>query len=295
MIKYSIEGNINFYEELYKSLDENSSIEDSEDVCLITNLPLTHNFVTLDCKHRFNYVPLINDLVTRKNKLSAMDIQTLKINEIRCPYCRNKEGKLLPYYEDMGVGKMHGVNYIDETKLKTPASNNALVYINAECSYKPTAASYGCSHTYVTLHDDGKYYCNWHKKMLEKQAIKEKFQEKINLLKQKKIEDKMKAKLEVVKLKEEAKQKEKEAKQKEKEAKKKEKGDNPKPLKKKKPDFSKDENLNNGENVVLFSTNGCKQILKTGLRKGEICGCKIELCKIHKSFQPQLHGEIPSV
>jgi hypothetical protein len=38
------------------------------------------------------------------------------------------------------------------------------------------------------------------------------------------------------------------------------------------------------ENLVIFSENGCKQILKTGSRKGQICGCKIkngDFCSRH--------------
>ena len=63
MPNYTIEGGINFYEELYKMLDdEKSSDQPSEDVCLISNQPLTENYVTLDCNHKFNYMPLFNDI-----------------------------------------------------------------------------------------------------------------------------------------------------------------------------------------------------------------------------------------
>lgn len=256
MAKYTIEGNIDFYGELYKSLDENSTIND-EDLCLITNLPLTNNYVTLDCKHKFNYIPLFKDMVNRKNKLSAMDIQTLKMNEIRCPYCRNKEGKLLPYYDDMGVEKVHGVNYIDNTKVHFKIDN--LNYVLGECSYKetlsdPANTAPGCFCNYVTLYTDGKYYCSTHKRIVDKKILKEKIMEKREAEKKLKLEARLKEKQEKMQMKNEAKQKLKEEKKKQ------------------------------NENVVLFSPNGCKQILKTGLRKGEMCGCKIvngEFCTRH--------------
>jgi hypothetical protein len=89
---------------------------DDKNRCLITNDVLTENHVVLQCGHKFNYLPLFKDLVNRKTKLAPLDSQNLKVNEIRCPYCREKESKLLPYYENMGVEKFHGVNYIDEIK-----------------------------------------------------------------------------------------------------------------------------------------------------------------------------------
>ena len=90
MPKYSIEGNLDFYAELYKSLDESgdnkiANNHENNNDCLITNSPLTENYVKLSCGHKFNYVPLFKDLVVRKNKTAAMDTQILKANEIRCP------------------------------------------------------------------------------------------------------------------------------------------------------------------------------------------------------------------
>ena len=47
MSKYIIEGGINFYEELYKSLDKNDTKEDEEELCQITGLPLIDRYVTM--------------------------------------------------------------------------------------------------------------------------------------------------------------------------------------------------------------------------------------------------------
>jgi hypothetical protein len=251
MTKYSIEGNLDFYAELYKSLDENKVTNndgsDNDNSCLITNLPLTENYVKLSCGHRFNYVPLFKDLVVRKNKSAAMDTQILHANEIRCPYCRNKESTLLPYYENMGVDKVHGVNFIDESKIlaKTKCASS---YFSGICNYSDGALS--CQHTYVTTFENGKDYCYTHVRFLERKALKDKILKKKEEEKAKKLEEKQKAKEEKQKEKDVAKQKAKEEKEQKKAA--------------------------ANENVVIFSENGCKQILKTGIRKGQICGCKIK-------------------
>ena len=41
---------------------------------------------------------------------------SLKINEIRCPYCRHKQTTLLPYYENFNIEKINGINYLDLTQ-----------------------------------------------------------------------------------------------------------------------------------------------------------------------------------
>ena len=118
MKKYNIEGGIDFFSELYKSLEDEENkfkTEDDNNLCLITNQTLTDKFVTMECGHKFNYIPLFNDLVNHKKKFNNMEgtATHLKNNEIRCPYCRKKTAEVLPYYEDLGLAKVNGVNYID--------------------------------------------------------------------------------------------------------------------------------------------------------------------------------------
>ena len=64
-MKYNIEGGINFYNELSKSLNNNDNDNnndnnndndnDNDNECLISCMPLTENYVTLECNHKFNY------------------------------------------------------------------------------------------------------------------------------------------------------------------------------------------------------------------------------------------------
>lgn len=117
MSKYVIEDCIDFYSELNKTSNILNSEEDmkSEETCLITNEKLTSKYVTLNCGHTFNYYPLYKDLLNHKLKFNAMETYNsmLKYNEFRCPYCRAKYYGLMPYYEDMGIPKMPGINCID--------------------------------------------------------------------------------------------------------------------------------------------------------------------------------------
>lgn len=69
-MKYNIENNIDFYKELYGSLNEDTLVEDeSIQLCLITNLPLDDRFVKLKCGHKFNYEPLYKDISNHKKNL----------------------------------------------------------------------------------------------------------------------------------------------------------------------------------------------------------------------------------
>jgi hypothetical protein len=47
MKKYTIEGGIDFFTELYKSLDDEEDEQKEKNVCLITNQPLVDKFVEL--------------------------------------------------------------------------------------------------------------------------------------------------------------------------------------------------------------------------------------------------------
>ena len=46
-------SNEDFNSQLYKLLSDQNEVDDN--VCLITNLPLEHEYITLQCDHKFNY------------------------------------------------------------------------------------------------------------------------------------------------------------------------------------------------------------------------------------------------
>jgi hypothetical protein len=101
-----------------KILNENIEEEDEEEICLITNEKLEENNIKLSCGHKFNYVSLYNEVVYQKTR-KLLDNSQLKLNEIKCPYCRRITGKLLPFYKYYSVKAIRGVTYpeIDSIKL----------------------------------------------------------------------------------------------------------------------------------------------------------------------------------
>jgi hypothetical protein len=286
MKKYNIEGNIDFFAELYKSLDEEDNkhkVESDNNLCLITNQMLVDKFVELNCGHKFNYIPLFNDICNHKKKFNNMEgLETsLKMNEIRCPYCRKKQLGVLPYYEDLISTKINGVNFYDDTKVQnTCYTSKAAIYNFGKCEFIiptpniPTC----CPITYVTKLDcDDKLYCWTHNRMMIKKFEKEKKEKEKEAQKQ---------------LKKEAKQKEKEAKKAEKEAKKAEEKLLKKTIKQCNNLILSITNVEE-ENIIVSSSiqtinEGCSQIIKTGPNKGKHCGSIVFndcLCKRHYNLK----------
>ena len=127
MDKYDIEGGIDFFSELYKSLDETTDDDAPNDnVCLITEQPLAEFYVTMKCGHKFNYKPLYLDIKNHKQKFNNLESSSGRLghNELRCPYCRNKQVGTLPYHEELGLPKVHGINYIDSNYKPTNGSSS---------------------------------------------------------------------------------------------------------------------------------------------------------------------------
>ena len=119
-MNYIIEGGIDFYNEI-NNITPNTIYNNTLNNCLITHEPLTINYIELLCGHKFNYFPLYKEIsIQKKNSTSAnaFEIIKLNINEMKCPYCRLKIDKILPYipvYTDEDDGKniierINGVN-----------------------------------------------------------------------------------------------------------------------------------------------------------------------------------------
>ena len=250
MSNYIIEGNFDFYKELYESLDDsddnNNIDEQTAQFCLISNAPLTKHFVELECKHSFNYVPLFKDLVNHKTKFSSLDTHRLKVNEVRCPYCRNKQGNLLPYIEELGLPKEHGVNWINMELMST---TNVVDLKLGQCCW---GNGNECSAIHVLTNGTTNLdYCYYHYKLTARK-----------MLMAHKLKIKLEAKALVAQAKAEEKQKKLDAKNEAKAA---------KALGKKGLVVA-----NTDENIIL-SGSLCQAILKSGPRKGEPCGSAVKL------------------
>ena len=106
-MNYIIEDSINFYDEL------NNTDDEEENCCLISGLPLTKNKVVLECGHEFNFQPIYNEVINQKikNKHTHYSNDRLLYHQIKCPYCRNIQNKLLPHVKiNKSMNYISGVN-----------------------------------------------------------------------------------------------------------------------------------------------------------------------------------------
>ena len=285
--KYKIEGNIDFFSELYKSLDEyDKDDEDNTNICLISNQTLTDRFVKLNCGHSFNYLPLLNDIKNHKEKFNNLEGShtKLKQDEIRCPYCRNRQTDLLPYYEDLYPTKIHGVNciipfinYPNYSNYKQPNS------FYGNCCYMVLNNNYYCPANNVYNFEDGKTYCYSHSKVMTIKILKDAEFKKKEAIKLAKLKEKEDAKIAKLKEKEDAKI----ANLKEKEEKKKNKNKNTViviNLLDEQNEIIQNEIISEVIDLTQTDLGGCIEILKSGSNKGNKC-CKSiynnNLCKRH--------------
>jgi uncharacterized protein YgiM (DUF1202 family) len=225
----------------------------------------------------------------------------LKLNEIRCPYCRNKQIGVLPYYEELGVEKVNGVNFLTEEKEHSyPLSYQKCEYLTENPGYQketmeddvknPTFLKcyyYGTPITGIQGFTETKCYCYHHKRVMirkVKKELQEKAMKEKEEAKQQKLEEKEKAKQQKKEEREKAKQQKLQEKEKVKQEKLEEQS-------KKKGIKEKNPSIELGieeENIVISSCStlslGCIQLLKTGAMKGNSCNHKIfqdQLCKRH--------------
>ena len=306
MSKYIIEGNINFQEELYKLLDEPS--DDENEVCQITSLHLKDNFVTLECKHHFNYEALYKEIYKQKYEFKTYDPNTLTKNDlqkfhnskldyfIKCPYCRNIQFTILPYYKELGLKEIYGINSLDKTLPNSITINNSKTYYSNQTIDQKnyTYHCFGvlfkwgdCCETINKFGDKctmAKYittipntelsYCRYHYRrglMNYKMAEKKKILDAKILAKKEKedILNKKKKELEEMNIERETK--------------------GLAPLKRLHVVKKKVENIvEQGQAIQQYvpeEDSGCNAILKSGPNKGNKCGCKkVEnngLCKRH--------------
>jgi len=86
--------------------DKLNIVDTYNEICLITGEKLMENHITLSCKHTFNYEPLYNDVKSYKSSKN-----NLSFTQMKCPYCRSVENKILPYFKIGNVRRIYGVNH----------------------------------------------------------------------------------------------------------------------------------------------------------------------------------------
>lgn len=136
------ENCLNLFNNLLNEENEenNLNIED-ENICLIDGTKLENNFITLDCGHKFNYISLHNEILYQKTK-KILDNSRLRLNELKCPYCRTISNKLLPYFKYYDVENVRGVNCCNDYSIKL----NVCEYIdknNKKCNNNACITDFG--------------------------------------------------------------------------------------------------------------------------------------------------------
>lgn len=222
-MKYIIEGGFDFYHALnvdeIEKVNETQEQEDDTNKCLITRMPLTANFVEMQCGHKFNYLPLYNDLCQHM-KPTIHGIR--KNGYIVCPFCRQAQQTFLPF--NPTVKSVVGVNLYP---LKLCLDTTATVIIpDTQCEF---ASTYKCDATHTYKLACGKHYCESHK-ILGMSIAKQDANHADFLLKKEKQKQRAEKKLAIEKKKQ--------------------------------------------EKNTMPATDGCMQLIKSGPRKDQICGCK---------------------
>jgi hypothetical protein len=159
MDDYIIEDNFDFFKELSSS-NEDVINNDNNSVCLLNKEPLDKNAITLECNHTFNFIPLYHEICTQK-KYNGLEVTRLKTNQIKCPYCRHINNKLLPHIKiNDSMHYLYGVN-----------SPTNLCMINNQCSYtfKSGKNKNNCC-SKPALYCENNYYCNQHTKHATKKV-----------------------------------------------------------------------------------------------------------------------------
>ena len=103
----SLERNVIVEEgfDFWKELNEDDNKIINKNLCELTREPLTANYITLPCGHRFNYKPLCIELCTLKDPKNTKSMtRYLGSRRICCPYCRQVFNKLLPVIPTIDVG-----------------------------------------------------------------------------------------------------------------------------------------------------------------------------------------------
>ena len=137
-MNYIVEGQINFNDILMQELcKENKKIK-SEELCLISSNPLNNNYIELNCKHKFNYENILNEIINQKKKNNFLEIQRLKKNQIKCPYCRNIQNTILPYQKP--YEKIKNVNWPPHLSM----TNNKCTYKFKSGKRKGMSCNSGC-------------------------------------------------------------------------------------------------------------------------------------------------------
>lgn len=150
-MQFTIEDNIDFFNAL-------NSDEEQLDIsrCLISNMPLQDNYVTLSCNHQFNYETLFEEIRNQK-KVNYLETKRPSHSQMKCPYCRTITNKILPYFASYNHPLIYGVNSPERYALII--NNCSYIYKSGKMKNQVCNKS-ACKSKFGT-------FCNSHYKMME--------------------------------------------------------------------------------------------------------------------------------
>jgi hypothetical protein len=170
-----------FYNELSKILNNEAASDDqknantnenvivsdtmdtTDNICLITKEKLHPNHITLSCKHKFNYVPLYNEVINQKNKQNNIyEVTKLSSNQIKCPYCRIITNKLLPHIPYPCV---KGIKNVNSYVTASYNSNPDYFLYAPKCTYHNTKHPDPCKKYGVYYETENVLLCPQHYKL----------------------------------------------------------------------------------------------------------------------------------
>jgi hypothetical protein len=167
-----------FFNKLKCMTQCNESIENVniDSCCLLTKEALNDIYITLNCGHKFNYTPLYKEVVIQKTSAGMTtngyyNSSTLRLNEMKCPYCRRVQDKLLPFLNYDHVKRLRGVNGPESLCMKARMCEHIETSNKRKNSKKKMSDSCECSAIHLV---NGAYYCKKHYERQQQEQVEEK-------------------------------------------------------------------------------------------------------------------------
>jgi hypothetical protein len=162
-----------FFNKLKFMTQCNESIENVniDSCCLLTKEALNDIHVTLNCGHKFNYIPLYKEVVIQKTSAGMTtngyyNSCTLRLNEMKCPYCRRVQDKLLPFLNYDDIKRLRGVNGPESLCMKARMCEHIETANKKKKNSNKKSDSCECNAIHLV---SGVYYCKKHYEQQQQQ------------------------------------------------------------------------------------------------------------------------------
>jgi len=159
--------------------DDSVNDIDTDNNCLLTKEALNDIHVTLNCGHKFNYIPLYKEVVIQKTSAGMTtngyyNSSTLRLNEMKCPYCRRVQDKLLPFLNYDNIKRLRGVNGPESLCMKSRMCEHVETANKRKNTKKKISDSCECNAIHTV---NGAYYCKKHYEQEKVEKVEKEQQE----------------------------------------------------------------------------------------------------------------------